>query len=208
MSETDKPKTLAERLLNVQVKLKAPKGQFNSFGKYHYRNCEDILEAVKPLLAEENLLMVVGDEVVEVGNRIYVKAIATVWDALDGKNYFTTDALAREAEDKKGMDEAQITGAASSYARKYALNAMFLIDDTKDADSDEQHNEVQNRPYVPPKSQVKDMPGPSENQKQNIRELGEKAGLDPELVEARIDELETPGDALKAIAKLQQAVKG
>lgn len=123
-------------LIKIQKELKAPKGQYNSFGKYKYRNCEDILEAVKPLLGDAMLLL--SDEIVQLGDRYYVKATATISEITDGKVYkVEVNAYAREALDKKGMDEAQITGAASSYARKYALNGLFCIDDTKDADSDE-----------------------------------------------------------------------
>ena len=119
------------KLLNkIQQELKAPKGQFNSFGKYKYRSCEDILEAVKPLLGNGTLTLT--DEIVMLGDRFYVKATALLHD---GENEITVHAYAREAFDKKGMDDSQITGAASSYARKYALNGLFLIDDTKDADS-------------------------------------------------------------------------
>jgi len=121
-----------KKLLEVQSKLKAPKSQTNSFGKYKYRSCEDILEAVKPLLAEAGLVLILTDHVVEVGGRVYVKATAQV---LDGDNSIAVEAYAREAENKKGMDDSQITGTASSYARKYALNGLFLIDDTKDADT-------------------------------------------------------------------------
>lgn len=122
---------MINKLIAVQKALKAPKNQYNSFGKYHYRNCEDILEAVKPLLAEQGLLLTVGDEVIETQGRFYIKATATV---TDGKISVSNTAYAREANDKKGMDESQITGSASSYARKYALNGLFLIDDVKDAD--------------------------------------------------------------------------
>ena len=119
-------------LAAIQQKLKAPKNQFNSFGKYNYRNCEDILEAVKPLLGEAVVLL--SDEIIMVGDRVYVKATATLrFEELS----VSVSASARESLDKKGMDSAQITGAASSYARKYALNGLFLIDDTKDADSGE-----------------------------------------------------------------------
>lgn len=117
-------------LQTIQQELKAPKSNFNSFGKYSYRSCEDILEAVKPLLGESTLVL--SDEIVEVGGRVYVKAEATF---TDGDKIVKVHAFAREAEQKKGMDEAQITGSASSYARKYALNGLFLIDDTKDADT-------------------------------------------------------------------------
>jgi len=119
-----------EVLNKIQKALKAPKGQHNSFGNYDYRSCEDILEAVKPLLGEAVLTL--NDEIVMIGNRFYVKATATL--SAQGISLSVT-AYAREAEEKKGMDVAQITGAASSYARKYALNGLFLIDDTKDDDA-------------------------------------------------------------------------
>jgi len=121
-----------QKLIDIQKKLKAPKNQTNSFGGYKYRSCEDILEAVKPLLAEAKLLLTITDEIVEVGGRVYVKAVATIWD---GAVKHEVSAFARESEAKKGMDDSQITGSASSYARKYALNGLFLIDDTKDADT-------------------------------------------------------------------------
>lgn len=138
-----KAKTINDRLRDVQCELKAPKGQFNKFGGYKYRSCEDILEAAKPVLKKHGLTLTLNDAIVEVGGRIYVKARATV---TDGMTSFSTDAYAREPESKKGMDSSQITGTASSYARKYALNGLFLIDDTKDADSNEQHKQAQNVP--------------------------------------------------------------
>lgn len=125
-----------QKLLAVQSELKAPKGQYNSFGKYKYRSCEDILEAVKPLLTKYKSTLTVGDELVMVGDRIYIKATAKFSDITDGSQVINT-AYAREDESKKGMDGSQITGTASSYARKYCLNGLFLIDDTKDADTDE-----------------------------------------------------------------------
>ena len=118
---------------NIQAKLKAPKGQFNSFGKYKYRSCEDIVEAVKPLLAEAGYHLNLTDEIVMVGDRVYVKATASVWNGTEMIGW--SAAFAREPEEKKGMDTSQITGTASSYARKYALNGLFAIDDTKDADT-------------------------------------------------------------------------
>lgn len=124
----------------VQTALKAPKGQYNSFGKYKYRSCEDILEAVKPLLSEHGLLLKLTDEIVMVGDRYYVRATARL---TDGDNSMDATAYAREDFDKKGMDGSQITGTASSYARKYALNGLFLIDDTKDADTDEHKKQSQ-----------------------------------------------------------------
>lgn len=130
---------MIDRLLAVQTELKAPKGKYNSFGKFKYRSCEDILEAVKPLLAKFGLMLTLSDEVVNVFERVYVKATATL---TDGKQSLTVSAYAREAEKKTGMDDSQVTGTASSYARKYALNGLFLIDDTKDADTDEYHDMV------------------------------------------------------------------
>jgi putative erf recombinase len=124
-------KTLQQKLIEIQAELKAPKSQFNKFGGYNYRNCEDILEAVKPLCAKHDVVQLLSDEIVMIGERYYVKSIAKI---TDGKDEITTTAFARESFDKKGMDESQITGSASSYARKYALNGLFCIDDTKDAD--------------------------------------------------------------------------
>ena len=122
-------------LHEIQQNLKAPKGQFNKFGNYKYRSCEDILEAVKPLIPESYHL-IITDEIIHIEGRFYVKATANL---SDGKEFATATAWAREAADKKGMDHAQITGAASSYARKYALNGLFCIDDTKDPDSTNTH---------------------------------------------------------------------
>lgn len=133
-----------KKLMNIQTKIKAPKNLYNSFGKYKYRNAEGICEAVKPFLAEENCSLTLADEIIEVGGRVYVKATATLYDNESG-NCISVSAMARESEEKKGMDESQITGTASSYARKYALNGMFLLDDTKDADSDEHHNETEGK---------------------------------------------------------------
>ena len=121
-----------EKLLNIQNKLKAPKNQKNNFGGYNYRSCEDIFEAVKPLLKEEGLTLRTTDELVLIGDRYYIKATAIL---SDGKNEIQNIAYAREEESKKGMDGSQITGASSSYARKYALNGLFLIDDVKDSDT-------------------------------------------------------------------------
>jgi len=143
-----------EKLLKAQVELKAPKGQYNSFGKYKYRSCEDILEALKPVLDKFKLTLFISDEIVEVGGsyklekkdetvetvgRKYVKATITLVNIEKSDEQIKTSALAREEETKKGMDGSQITGASSSYARKYALNGMFMIDDTKDSDSANTH---------------------------------------------------------------------
>lgn len=126
-----------QKLLNIQKDLKAPKSQYNAFGKYNYRNCEDILEAVKPLCEREKACLTLSDEVVQIGERYYIQASATLYDSETGDIINTVTAYARESETKTGMDSSQITGSASSYARKYALNGLFNIDDTKDADSDE-----------------------------------------------------------------------
>lgn len=129
---TDSQVILTQRVGDIQHKLKAPKGQYNSFGKYNYRSCEDILEGVKPLLKEHDLALLINDEIVQIGERYYVKATAKI---TDGREIVSATAYAREPDTKKGMDESQITGATSSYARKYALNALLCIDDTKDADT-------------------------------------------------------------------------
>ena len=128
--------SIFDKLAKVQSELKAPKNQYNSFGKYNYRSCEDILEAAKPLCIANGLLLTVSDEVVQVGDRIYIRATASV---TDGEGTIQTFGMAREAEDKKGMDPAQLTGATSSYARKYALGGLFALDDTKDADATNDH---------------------------------------------------------------------
>ncbi|HFE6708895.1 TPA: ERF family protein [Salmonella enterica subsp. enterica serovar Newport] len=137
------------RLAEIQEHLNAPKNQYNSFGKYKYRSCEDILEGVKPLL--KGLFLSISDEIVLIGDRYYVKATATI---TDGENSHSASAIAREEENKKGMDAAQVTGATSSYARKYCLNGLFGIDDSKDADTDE-HKQQQN---AAPAKQTKSSP--------------------------------------------------
>ena len=134
---------LTQRLLNAQSELKAPKGQYNNFGKYKYRSAEDILEAVKPINAKHGVLLTITDEPVLVGDWHYIKATATI---TDGTESIVVTAYARESLNKKGMDDSQITGTASSYARKYALNGLYLIDDTKDADTDEYRNQGNQAP--------------------------------------------------------------
>lgn len=133
-----------EKLIKVQAELKAPKSKFNSFGKYKYRSLEDILEGVKPLLEKNKASLVIADSMEQVGDRYYLKATATFIDTENGESV-SNSALARESAEKKGMDDSQITGTASSYARKYALNGLLLIDDTKDADTDEAHVEKEAR---------------------------------------------------------------
>lgn len=134
--KTDEKLSFAERLGQVQLMLKAPKSRMNDFGGYSYRSTEDILEAVKPLLLEYRLLLVISDDIVLIGDRYYIRATATIND-MDSDVQISTQAYAREAFEKKKSDDAQITGAASSYARKYALNGLLLIDDTKDPDTNE-----------------------------------------------------------------------
>ena len=131
-------KNIRQKLQGIQSSLKAPKGQTNKFGGYRYRSAEDILEALKPLLGEWGCSLVIQDDMVEVGGRVYVKASANLIDN-ETESVLSTSAFAREAEVKKGMDDAQITGSASSYARKYALNGLFAIDDTKDPDATNTH---------------------------------------------------------------------
>lgn len=147
--------TLAEKLSAIQTKLKAPKNLYNSFGKYSYRNAEGIQEALKPLLADYCVYVTLSDEVLEVGGRVYVKATATIATASGGGESFAPEqisvtAYAREADVKKGMDDAQITGSTSSYARKYALNGLFLLDDNKDADTDEYKTTTDRAPEPEP----------------------------------------------------------
>jgi hypothetical protein len=136
-------KHIYEALMNIQSELKAPKNQRNNFGGYNYRSCEDIMEAVKPLLLKNGVVLTVSDDMSVIGDRVYVKATATL---ADGEDVISNSAFAREAEAKKGMDDSQITGATSSYARKYALNGLFCIDDTKDADATNTHGKDDKTP--------------------------------------------------------------
>lgn len=135
---------LKEKLMEIQVDLKAPKNLVNSFGNYTYRNAEGICNAVKPYLKEHKVVLVLEDELESVGDRVYIKAIATLSDC-ETQESIKAVAYAREPESKKGMDDSQITGAASSYARKYALNGLFLLDDVKDADADEYVEQAENK---------------------------------------------------------------
>lgn len=132
----DNKNTICSKLNAIQVSLIAPKGQFNSFGKYKYRNCEDILNALKPHLKKQKCVVLLSDKPKMIGERYYIEATASIIDCENGQT-ISVNALARESSDKKGMDDSQLTGSTSSYARKYALNGLFAIDDTKDADSSE-----------------------------------------------------------------------
>lgn len=155
------------RLINIQQELKAPKNQRNAFGGYMYRSAEDILEAVKPLLAEQKVVLVINDEVINLGSRFYIKATATIFDE-EGKEVAHSSALAREPDIKKGQDESQITGAASSYARKYALNGLFCIDDTKDADATNDHGKSER--VTPMSGQKKTVTKTPETNDQMVKE--------------------------------------
>lgn len=135
--------TIYEKLSAVQQELKAPKNRRNTFGKYNYRSCEDILEAVKPILAKHKATILITDDISEVGGKVYIQATVRFVDLQVSGDVITVNAFARESVDKKGMDDAQITGTSSSYARKYALNGLFLIDDVKDPDSNEYRDETQ-----------------------------------------------------------------
>lgn len=142
-----------EKLLNIQTELKAPKNQYSDFGKYHYRSCEDILEGLKPLLVKYKATIVIEDEIVQIGDRYYIKATAKLldWSNEGNFDYIQTTAYAREDENKAKMDLSQMTGSASSYARKYALNGLFAIDDTKDNDAQPKQDEAPGKPPAPPK---------------------------------------------------------
>lgn len=162
-----------KKLLEVQTKLKAPKGQFNSFGKYNYRSCEDILESVKPILNESKATIIIKDTIKEIGGRIYVEATVIFIDIETGEKIETT-ALAREEENKKGIDSSQLTGSTSSYARKYALNGMFCIDDTKDSDSTNKHGKEDET--------KKENDNLSEKQIKRLYAIGNKAGITPKQI--------------------------
>ena len=160
------------KLIEVQSKLKAPKSQFNKFGNYAYRNCEDILEALKPILNQVKAVVNISDEVVLVGERYYIKAVVKFIDAETGE-FVEASAIAREEESKKGMDSSQLTGSTSSYARKYALNGLFAIDDTKDSDTTNTHG----------KDNVTTL---SEAQLKRMYAIGYKAGFNKETIDLNI----------------------
>ena len=170
-----------EKLMTVQTKLRAPKGQYNSFGRYSYRSCEDILEALKPLLAEVGAIVNVSDEIKLIGNRFYVEATAMFLDCETGDSVVAR-ASAREDETKKGMDLAQVTGSVSSYARKYALNGLFAIDDNKDADSTNTHGK-DIKPNMTPVS------GLSEAQIKRLLAIGNKSGFNKDTIVKTVKKL-------------------
>ena len=174
-------KNVYQKLMEVQSKLKAPKSQYNSFGKYSYRSCEDILEALKPLLNEAGAIVNISDQVKLIGDRYYIEATAMFLDANTGDSIISK-AIAREDESKKGQDLAQLSGATSSYARKYALNGLFAIDDNKDADSINTHNK-DIKPNITPIS------GLSDAQIKRLYTIGNKAGFKKDVVEATVKKM-------------------
>ena len=167
-----------KKLMGIQTKLKAPKSQHNSFGNYNYRSCEDILEAVKPLLDEFKVALTIKDEIILIGERYYVKATAILID-IDTGDIVEASAYARESEDKRGMDASQLTGATSSYARKYALNGLFAIDDNKDADATNTHGKEAIKVNMTPS-------GLSEAQLKRLYAIGNKAGIKKEVVDSTV----------------------
>ena len=193
-----------ENLTKIQSELKAPKNQYNKFGNYHYRSAEDILEAVKPLLLKYGAELTICDEICEIGGRIYVKAVCKYREGSDG---VTVNAYAREPENKKGMDDSQITGTASSYARKYALNGLFLIDDTKDADTNEYSKQSSSQP--PAQKAVGDKITPE--QIGEINGLCKQLGTDMKLMLGyyKVTRLEhmTFDTARRCIAELRKKLK-
>ena len=170
-----------EKLMTVQTKLRAPKGQYNSFGRYSYRSCEDILEALKPLLAEVGAIVNISDEVKLIGDRFYVEATAMFLDCETGDSVVAR-ASAREDETKKGMDLAQVTGSVSSYARKYALNGLFAIDDNKDSDATNTHGK-DIKPNMTPVS------GLSEAQIKRLLAIGNKSGFNKDTIVKTVKKL-------------------
>ena len=156
--------SIFEKLSAIQSELKAPKNQYNSFGNYNYRSCEDILEGVKPLCRKYRTTLIIGDTLELIGDRYYIKATAILYD-LDSDKSISNTAYARESENKTGMDASQITGATSSYARKYALNGLFNIDDTKDADTDEYQKTIGNE------QEKKEVSKATDKQKEMIKKL-------------------------------------
>lgn len=184
MAEKATTLSIREKLNKIQVELKAPKNLFNSFGKYHYRNAEGIQEALKPLEKTYGVITTLSDSIEEVGGRIYVKATATLADVGTGES-ISVSAYAREAAEKKGMDDAQVTGATSSYARKYALNGLFLLDDTKDVDTEEYQAQANTEPKKAtskPKTTPAFEYNPTIDYRQAVRDYIKKVGIEPNTI--------------------------
>ena len=172
---------IQEKLMNIQYELKCNKSQYNSFGRYAYRSSEDILEAVKPLLYKYKATLVINDDIVLIGDRFYVKATSKITDIETGECVEST-AFAREDESQKGMSSAQVTGSVSSYARKYSMNALFAIDDNKDADSTNTHNK-DIKPNMTPVS------GLSEAQIKRLLAIGNKSGFNKDTIVKTVKKL-------------------
>lgn len=164
-----KDMNIYEKLINIQKELKAPKNNYNDFGRYNYRSCEDILEAVKPICFEYRAVLILSDDILNVGQSNYVESTAILINIDNPIEMVSNKAEARESIDKKGMDDSQITGTASSYARKYALNGLFNIDDTKDADTNEYHNQITGNKKT---NKNKDDLYITEEQKAKFKDLG------------------------------------
>ena len=168
-----------QKLNIVQSKMKAPKNLFNSFGKYKYRNAESILEAFKPYGKELGLVLMLNDSVEQVGDRVYIKATATLID-IEDNSQTEVSAYAREPMSKKGLDDSQLSGATSSYARKYCLNGLFLLDDTKDADTDEYRTQAENQYNAQKPQKVSDV------QVKSLMNVITKKGLDADDLLSRV----------------------
>ena len=202
MPDKKEQKSFKERLLAVQTELKAPKGQMNKFGGYKYRSCEDIIEALKPHLKENRLVLRMEDAIIEIAGRVYVRAAVRVTDVLS-EEYAESKAYAREAAQKKGMDEAQVTGAASSYARKYALCGLFGIDDGNDPDSMNRHEGRQNnRPSQPAR---KWNGGPTDKQLGLLRKFCGEGGMEAEETDKFIAGIK--GKTATEVSKTIEAMK-
>jgi hypothetical protein len=199
MTDEERANTLTAKLRKVQAELKVPKTKYNKFGGFYYRDAESILEAAKPLCIANGLVLYITDHIVVAGERYYVKATASVSD--DTGNEFATCAYAREPEEKKGMDSAQVTGSTSSYARKYALNGLFDIDDTKDPDTDEHKEQTTTSTNDVHASNSKPA---TEKQLGLISSLAKQAGYGTDWVADAIMKINTSADASAVIKKLQE----
>ena len=190
------------RVVRAQEELKAPKGQYNKFGKYNYRSAEDILEAVKPINKKYGLLLTLSDQIEMIGSRYYLKATATLADA-EGSEKLEVTAFAREPEIKKGMDDSQITGTASSYARKYALNGLYNIDDTKDADTDQYHEQTNQPNYNRQSRQMQNYGQQRQDYGQQMQNYGQAPAVPTRTeLQALIDLAKQKGQGQAAICKV------
>lgn len=203
---------ILEKLSAIQIELKAPKNQFNKFGGYNYRNCEDILEAVKPLCAKNKATLIISDNIENIGDRFYVKATATLYDNEKIEDTVSAVAFAREEENKKGMDGSQVTGSSSSYARKYALNGLFNIDDTKDADS-YQGSDLNNSK---PKEKTENKPAAEKNRTPLQTEIAELSKEAAKIIGSTVKEaytsaltnLKIKGETEEEQTKIRDYLKG